>query len=139
MLNKFFNPSTPSMRKGRGGGETGKKDKKKKSDGNSGHYLIASRRPPERRPLERCTLPTNHHLSSTLFWSLPWTNIDLHLHCLHNFLSKTSHTKSFCFICGFLFNSKHRYEPHQHFPKLKMASTDIVPHWHFYKIILFLP
>ena len=46
LLNKFFDPSTPSMRKRkkkRGGG----------TDENSGHYVIASSRPPERRPLER--------------------------------------------------------------------------------------
>ena len=58
--NKFFDPSTPSMRKGRDGGngkKTGEKEKKRekkeKSDENSGHYVIASSRPPERRPLER--------------------------------------------------------------------------------------
>ena len=44
-LNKFFDPSTPSMRKGRDGGN-GKK--KEKTDENSGHYVIASSRPPER-------------------------------------------------------------------------------------------
>ena len=61
-LNKFFDPSTPSMRKGRdgekkkkkNGKKTGKKKKKKENtDENSGHYVIASSRPPERRPLER--------------------------------------------------------------------------------------
>ena len=49
------------MRKGRNGGEknnkkTGKRGgngKKEKTDGNSGHYVIASSRSPERRPLER--------------------------------------------------------------------------------------
>ena len=59
-LNKFFDPSTPSMRKGRDGEKkTGKKNRKKKrekTDENSGHYVIASSRPPERRPLERRTL-----------------------------------------------------------------------------------
>ena len=40
-LNKFFDPSTPFMRKGRDGGKK---------------YVIASSRPPERRPLERHTL-----------------------------------------------------------------------------------
>ena len=30
--------------------------KKEKTDENSGHYVIASSRPPERRPLERRTL-----------------------------------------------------------------------------------
>ena len=52
------------MRKGRDGGKTGgkkrgKKKKKKeeeKTDENSGHYVITSSRPPERRPLERRTL-----------------------------------------------------------------------------------
>ena len=49
------------MRKGRDGGEkkkTGKmgKKRKEKTDENSGHYVIASSRPPERRPLERRTL-----------------------------------------------------------------------------------
>ena len=42
-LNKFFDPSTPSMRKGRDGGNGGKKEK---TDENSGHYVIASSRPP---------------------------------------------------------------------------------------------
>ena len=50
------------MRKGRdggtGGGKNGKKNgkKKEKTDENSGHYVVASSRPPERRPLERRTL-----------------------------------------------------------------------------------
>ena len=52
------------MRKGRDGEKkTGKKTEKKKTgkkkentDENSGHYVIASSRPPERRPLERRTL-----------------------------------------------------------------------------------
>ena len=66
-LNKFFYPSTPSMRKGRDGGKTRKKNRKKngekngkekeeKTDENSGHYVVASSRPHERRPLERRTL-----------------------------------------------------------------------------------
>ena len=42
------------MRKGCDGGETG--GKKEKADENSGHYVIASSQPPERRPLERSTL-----------------------------------------------------------------------------------
>ena len=54
-LNKFFDPSTPSMRKGRDGGEkTG--GKKEKTDDYSGHYVITSSRPPKRRLLERRTL-----------------------------------------------------------------------------------
>ena len=73
-LNKFFDPSTPSMRKV----DDGKKEKKRKEKKNkkekngvfSGHYVIASSLPPERlrpngyartatperRPLECCTL-----------------------------------------------------------------------------------
>ena len=39
------------MRKGRDGEE--KKKRKEKNDVFSGHYVIASSRPPERRPLER--------------------------------------------------------------------------------------
>ena len=58
LLNKFFDPSTPSMRKGRDGGKTGKKrgkkrKKREKTDDYSGHYVIDSSRLPERRPLER--------------------------------------------------------------------------------------
>ena len=43
------------MRKGRkGGGKNGKNGGgKEKTDKYSGHYVIASSRPPERRPLER--------------------------------------------------------------------------------------
>ena len=50
------------MKKGRDGekkhGKNGKKkrEKKENTDENSGHYVIASSRPPERRPLERRTL-----------------------------------------------------------------------------------
>ena len=48
------------MRKGRDGekktGKTGGGKKREKTDENSGHYVIASSRPPERRPLERRTL-----------------------------------------------------------------------------------
>ena len=36
-LNKFFDPSTPSMRNGRDGDMKMKKKKKEKNDGNSGH------------------------------------------------------------------------------------------------------
>ena len=43
------------MRKGRDGGKKNG-EKKEKTDENSGHYVIASSRPPERRPLERRTL-----------------------------------------------------------------------------------
>ena len=57
------------MRKGRDGGKKkrGEKNgggKKEKTDGNSGHYVIASSRPPERRPLERLTpVPEANHIS----------------------------------------------------------------------------
>ena len=51
------------MRKGRDGEkktgekkEEKKREKKEKMDENSVHYVIASSRPPERRPLERHTL-----------------------------------------------------------------------------------
>ena len=46
------------MRKGRDGEKIKikKKREKEKTDENSGHYVIASSRPPERRPLERRTL-----------------------------------------------------------------------------------
>ena len=46
------------MRKGRDGEKQEKKNgektgkKREKTDGNSGHYVIASSRPPERQPLE---------------------------------------------------------------------------------------
>ena len=65
-LNKFFDPSTPSMRKGRNGekkkqgwGKNGEK-RREKMDQNSGHYVIASSPPPERRPLECRTLAPIH-------------------------------------------------------------------------------
>ena len=48
------------MRKGRDRGkkkrEKNKREKKEKTDEKSGHYVIASSRLPERRPLERQTL-----------------------------------------------------------------------------------
>ena len=45
------------MRKGRDGGKKreGNRERREKTDGNSGHYVIASSRPPERQPLERRT------------------------------------------------------------------------------------
>ena len=63
------------MRKGRDGGKKrgekmgkekrGKKrEKKEKTDENSGHYVIASSRPPERRPLERRTLAPICHFGT---------------------------------------------------------------------------
>ena len=46
-LNKFFDPSTPSMRKV-DDGEEKRKEKKKENNGVfSGHYVIASSLPPE--------------------------------------------------------------------------------------------
>ena len=55
-LNKFFDPSTPSMRKGRDGGKkTG--GKKEKTDENSGHYVVCqqstARTPTARTPHSR--------------------------------------------------------------------------------------
>ena len=44
-LNKSFDPSTPSMRKGRDGENRGKKEEK--TDDHSGHYVINSSRPPD--------------------------------------------------------------------------------------------
>ena len=46
------------MRKGRDGEK--KTGKKENMDENSGHYVIASSRPPDRRPLERNTLVPKH-------------------------------------------------------------------------------
>ena len=47
--------------------EKEKREKKReKTDENSGHYVIASSRPPERRPLERRTLAPNSSLSVTV-------------------------------------------------------------------------
>ena len=46
-LNKFFDPSTPSMRKGRDR-EKKRGKKEEKTDENSGHYVIASSRPLDR-------------------------------------------------------------------------------------------
>ena len=73
-LNKIFDPSTPSMRKGRDGEKkTGKKngkkrgEKKENTDENSGHYVIASSRPPERRPLERRTLAPKENRKECCF------------------------------------------------------------------------
>ena len=50
-LNKFIDPSTPSLRKVDDGEKKRRKNrnKKEKNDVYSGHYVIASR-PPERRP-----------------------------------------------------------------------------------------
>ena len=44
------------MRKGRDGGKKTGGEKKENTDENNGHYVIASSRPPERRPLECRTL-----------------------------------------------------------------------------------
>ena len=46
-------------------GKNGKKWGTKKTDENSGHYIITSSRPPERRPLERRTLVP---IARTLIW-----------------------------------------------------------------------
>ena len=53
------------MRKGCDGGKRGekKREKKEKTDDNSGHYVIASSRPPERQPLEP------HRLGPIYFFS----------------------------------------------------------------------
>ena len=52
-LNKFFDPSTPSMRKGRDGGEKSEMKKMKENNGgNSGHFVVASR-PPNSNQLQR--------------------------------------------------------------------------------------
>ena len=51
-LNKFFDPSTPSMRKANSGGNKQEKNGEK-TVGNSGHYVIASSLSLERRLLER--------------------------------------------------------------------------------------
>ena len=47
------------MRKGRDGEKNNGK-KKEKTDDYSGHYVIASSQPPDRRPLERHTLVPKH-------------------------------------------------------------------------------
>ena len=53
-LNKFFDPSAPSIIKAN---NVEKKGKRKEKNGVfSGHYVIASSLPPKRRPLERRTL-----------------------------------------------------------------------------------
>ena len=44
------------MRKGRDGGKKNWGKKEEKNDENSGHYVIASSRPPKRRPLDRGTV-----------------------------------------------------------------------------------
>ena len=51
LLNKFFDPSTPSIRKGRYG-EKRKEKKEENNGGNSGHYVVASR-PPNGDRLQR--------------------------------------------------------------------------------------
>ena len=54
------------MRKGRDRGEKKQGGGREKTDDYSGHYAIASSRPPERRPQERRTLvPINLHISLT--------------------------------------------------------------------------
>ena len=53
-LNKFLDPSPPSMRKVDDGEIREKRNEKEKIVVFSGHYV--SSLPPERRPLERCML-----------------------------------------------------------------------------------
>ena len=66
LLNKFFDPSTPSMRKGRDGGEKkSEKVRKENNGGNSGHYVVASRPPngdrlQRRRSCQLMGLMTSH-------------------------------------------------------------------------------
>ena len=71
LLNKFFDPSTPSMRKVRDGGEK-KTGKKEKTDDYSGHYVIASNRLPERRPLERLPARANIAIFTSTSIFLLW-------------------------------------------------------------------
>ena len=59
------------MRKGRDGEKRGKKGGgKEKTDDYSGHYVIASSRPPERRPLECCTLVPKLTIKSAILEAL---------------------------------------------------------------------
>ena len=63
------------MRKGRdgeknGGKKRGGEKKREKTDDYSGHYVIASSRPPERRPLERRTLVPILQYSTTVVLSI---------------------------------------------------------------------
>ena len=63
------------MRKGNSGeqkAESGEENGEEKTDGNSGHYVIASSRPPERRPLERRTLVPKLNIN---LWLSPSTTI----------------------------------------------------------------
>ena len=68
------------MRKGRDGGKREKNGGKKgeKTDENSGHYVIASSRPPERRPLERRTLAPKRARANSLAVSLVCTRCYLY-------------------------------------------------------------
>ena len=74
------------MRKGRDGGKRGEKKreekknggkKREKTDENSGHYVIASSRPPERRPPER--RPLEHRTLVPKIFVRREKNIKLHL------------------------------------------------------------
>ena len=49
-----------------------RRKKKEKTDENSGHYVIASSRPPERRPLERRTLAPK--FTGIQLFMVKWTN-----------------------------------------------------------------
>ena len=66
------------MRKGRDGGKRGEKNgkKKEKTDENSGHYVVASNRPLERRPLERRTLaPITNKASMLVYLASSWSKL----------------------------------------------------------------
>ena len=61
------------------GGENGKKKEKKNTDENSGHYVIASSRPPERRPLERRTLAPKLAREEPALYGEPAPGVCIHL------------------------------------------------------------
>ena len=69
-----------SLKNGKKKTKKKKRKKKENTDENSGHYVIASSRPPERQPLERRTLAPKEYLIG-LF------------HYLKNFLHFFSHQK----------------------------------------------
>ena len=80
LLNKFFDPSTPSMRKGHDGGKKNGKNGGKKTGKKEEKRLMeivattsfASSRPPERRPLERRTLAPKILSAACCRRTLPW-------------------------------------------------------------------
>ena len=75
LLNKFFDLSTPSMRKGRDRGEKKKRTKKGNNGGNSGHYVVASR-PPNGDRLQRRRSCQNHTLWCFLFFLCIWAKLN---------------------------------------------------------------